>query len=574
MSAISGYINTIQNAVYGEQVRTAIINALEACYSDVESPSLQTAAFQTAIENAYQNGILDIITVTSFNDMTNQNIIYRYNGTAAGKQKGLYYYSALSSSWVLIGSEIQKVSLASQMTDTNDIYKYIGTETGMVQNSLYCYNGTNWVPIGSGVLTASTAALMTNTGAIYKYTGTETGYIQNALYYHDGTSWQPIYSANSIDISEYTKFTDLFGNDTNGVVPHKPRTFIQESGEYPSFGFALSLAQDWEKAEYNAPNVTIQSKQGTSVLFNGYPPNWKACFSDLTHIKYTVRSYFMHTLAFGTDGNFLYGLYFNGKIQKANNGSWEDLSGNYPNIASGKEVELWVTPTALTCKVDGVTTSYDISSLNLTYVSFGFIALVSDTNKRSITFENMEVGDGHYEYDNTKFLQSSGDWAVATMRPEGFPEEFKQALLGLFRQMAYVTDEAMTYYNAIRTLLYPTSAAPGWTDNEAYDDITTVSGYQISATYGTFHAAEGWSRTDFIPCQGAAYISFPELGETAMQANHAAFYNQARWRVAGITLSLSGPKDVEVPADAVFFAVSSETQALADLIADGIVPHA
>lgn len=203
MSAISGFINQIQNAVYGEQVRSAIISALQACYSDVENPDLQSAAFQTAIEAAYQDGILDIITVTSFNDMTNQNIIYRYNGTAAGKQKGLYYYSALSSSWVFIGSEIQKVSLASQMTDVNDIYKYIGTESGMVQNSLYCHNGTAWVPIGSGVLTAATAAAMTNTGAIYKYTGTESGMVQNALYYNDGTSWVPL-EVQSEETASYT----------------------------------------------------------------------------------------------------------------------------------------------------------------------------------------------------------------------------------------------------------------------------------------------------------------------------------------------------------------------------------
>ena len=192
MSAISGYISTIRNAVYGEQVRTAIVNALEACYSDVESPSLNQAAFTAAINAAYAGGILDIVTVTSFNSMTNQNIIYRYNGTAAGKQKGLYYYSALSSSWVLIGSEIQKVTLLSQMTDVNDIYKYIGTESGMVQNSLYCHNGTSWVPIGSGVLTASTAARMTNTDAIYKYTGTQSGYYTNVLYYYNGTEWTPI----------------------------------------------------------------------------------------------------------------------------------------------------------------------------------------------------------------------------------------------------------------------------------------------------------------------------------------------------------------------------------------------
>lgn len=192
MSAISGFINTIRNAVYGEQVRGAIVSALEQCYSDVNSPSLQTAAFTAALNAAYAGGILDIQTVTQISSMTNQNIIYRYNGTQAGYQKGLYYYSPLSSAWVLIGSEIHSVSNSSQMTDTNSIYKYTGTQSGMVQNALYCHNGTSWIPIGSGVLTSSTIAGMTNTGAIYKYTGTQSGMIQNALYYHNGTSWIPV----------------------------------------------------------------------------------------------------------------------------------------------------------------------------------------------------------------------------------------------------------------------------------------------------------------------------------------------------------------------------------------------
>lgn len=191
-SAISGFINTIRTAVYGEQVRGAIVSALEQCYSDVNSPSLNTAAFTAAINAAYAGGILDIQTVTQISAMTNDKIIYRYDGTQAGYQKGLYYYSALSNSWVLIGSEIHSVSSASQMTDTNSIYKYTGTASGMVQNSLYCYNGTSWVPIGSGVLTAFTVSQMTNTGAIYKYTGSESGYYQNVLYYYDGTAWVPV----------------------------------------------------------------------------------------------------------------------------------------------------------------------------------------------------------------------------------------------------------------------------------------------------------------------------------------------------------------------------------------------
>lgn len=155
-SAISGFINAIRNAVYGEEVRGAIISALEQCYSDVNAPSLQTEAFETALNEAYAGGILDIQTVTTIAAMTNDKIIYRYNGTETGKQKGLYYYSALSESWVLIGSEIHAVSLAAQMTDTNAIYKYTGSETGYNRNTLYYYNGTEWSNISQPTVTSFT----------------------------------------------------------------------------------------------------------------------------------------------------------------------------------------------------------------------------------------------------------------------------------------------------------------------------------------------------------------------------------------------------------------------------------
>lgn len=156
MSAISGFINTIRNAVYGEQVRGAIISALEQCYSDVSSPSLNTAAFAAAIEAAYAQGFLDIQEKSTIAGMTNEKIIYRYTGN----------------------------------------------EAGYVHNALYYHDGTTWRPIGSGVLTASTAAQMTNTDSIYKYTGTESGYIQDALYFFDGTSWVALATTSSRSIDD------------------------------------------------------------------------------------------------------------------------------------------------------------------------------------------------------------------------------------------------------------------------------------------------------------------------------------------------------------------------------------
>lgn len=143
MSAISGFISTIRNAVYGEQVRGAIADAIAQCYDDVSNPSLNTAAFATAVAEAYEDGFLDIQEKSTIAGMTNEKIIYRYTGN----------------------------------------------QSGYIPNALYYYNGTEWVPIGSGLQSASSSSLMTNQNVIYKYTGSESGYVTGKLYYHDGSSW-------------------------------------------------------------------------------------------------------------------------------------------------------------------------------------------------------------------------------------------------------------------------------------------------------------------------------------------------------------------------------------------------
>lgn len=180
-SAISGYLNSILNAVYGEQVRSAIVNAITQCYDDVTNPSLNTAAFSTAIEAAYADGFLDIQEKSTIAGMTNDKIIYRYTGN----------------------------------------------ETGYVNGALYYYDGTKWSPIGSALQIASSAALMTDQGAIYKYTGSESGYINGALYYYNGTAFVPLMDKGSTDTAINNAKTDLIvsmteaasGDGTNLINP-------------------------------------------------------------------------------------------------------------------------------------------------------------------------------------------------------------------------------------------------------------------------------------------------------------------------------------------------------------------
>lgn len=468
--------------------------------------------------------------------------------------------------------DIKVVTNMNQMTDHSAVYMYTWTEGMDIRNQLYFYDG-EWKPLGTGVRTASSAAQMSDTNAIYKYTGSEEGYEQNALYYNNGTAWTLLYSPSTIEMDDYTKFTDLFGEGSNGVVPQKPQHFVQQGGQYPTFGYVYCYEQDYVVG-YEAPNVSIKSNLGSSWEYQtGYTASWKACFSDLTHIRLTRSGVVIGycSIAFGFNNNYVYALNLSGKLFKAWNVSWEEETG-WPNISNGKDVEMSVTKSTLTVTVDGATTTYDLTPYNLDYVSFGVLNLYNNTAK--VVFENMEVGDGHYEYDNTKFLRSDATWQTAPVTPEGFPSAFKDALLECFRQVAWISEYGRQYYDNLRLLLYPTQQADGWTDGEAYDDITVINGYKISSTKGTSSAATGWSKTDFVPCKGASSITFPALDESVHEYNHGAFYNQARWRISTITLSGTGERTVDVPSDAVFFAISSETEALEDLIEAGIVPHA
>lgn len=63
MSAIATYLNYIASKDYAKDVRTAIVNAISQCYSDVSNPTLQTAALETAIQNKINAGQMAALTI-------------------------------------------------------------------------------------------------------------------------------------------------------------------------------------------------------------------------------------------------------------------------------------------------------------------------------------------------------------------------------------------------------------------------------------------------------------------------------------------------------------------------------
>lgn len=63
MSSIQTYLNKILSAIYGEEVRQSIHDAIKQCYDDVSSPSLQTTAFYTAVQQAINDGTMTDLSI-------------------------------------------------------------------------------------------------------------------------------------------------------------------------------------------------------------------------------------------------------------------------------------------------------------------------------------------------------------------------------------------------------------------------------------------------------------------------------------------------------------------------------
>jgi len=63
VSSIQTYLNNIINAVYGEEVRSSIKNAIQQCYSDVTSPQLNLQAFKAAVQSKIDDGTIQNMTI-------------------------------------------------------------------------------------------------------------------------------------------------------------------------------------------------------------------------------------------------------------------------------------------------------------------------------------------------------------------------------------------------------------------------------------------------------------------------------------------------------------------------------
>lgn len=63
MSAISVYLERLRSALFGEDVRGAIIGAITECYDNVNDPRLRTDALETALQHKIDQGEMAALTI-------------------------------------------------------------------------------------------------------------------------------------------------------------------------------------------------------------------------------------------------------------------------------------------------------------------------------------------------------------------------------------------------------------------------------------------------------------------------------------------------------------------------------
>lgn len=111
----------------------------------------------------------------------------------------------------------------------------------------------------------------------------------------------------------------------------------------------------------------------------------------------------------------------------------------------------------------------------------------------------------------------------------------------------------------------------GWTDGVAYTDLEFVENEYVKLD-GQFESYNGWSRTGFVPCNGASEIAIPPSSYTGSN-RYNAFYDSSKSFIKTFTTQYNQPIIVPVPADASFFVLSSSSTALPQCCNAGIVPH-
>lgn len=128
MADITDYLNQISTAVYGKDVRKAIVDSIEQCYSDGRAGAIDLNA---------RNGVTGLTTRMTSAEARVATAEIDINNLEVD-------VASLTAS---VGSPLM-ASTAAGMTNTNKIYVYTGSEAGYTAGDWYYYDGSAWTSGG------------------------------------------------------------------------------------------------------------------------------------------------------------------------------------------------------------------------------------------------------------------------------------------------------------------------------------------------------------------------------------------------------------------------------------------
>lgn len=120
-----------------------------------------------------------------------------------------------------------------------------------------------------------------------------------------------------------------------------------------------------------------------------------------------------------------------------------------------------------------------------------------------------------------------------------------------------------------------------WADGVAYSNLDVVANQYVRNSDGAIVNYNGWDRTGYVYCQGASTITFNPFQTTTGVVDSGSNYffasDYSPISAFKITLSSGGNtiKQISVPSNAVYFAISQESAVLANYLSgDNMIPHA
>lgn len=113
----------------------------------------------------------------------------------------------------------------------------------------------------------------------------------------------------------------------------------------------------------------------------------------------------------------------------------------------------------------------------------------------------------------------------------------------------------------------------GWTDGVAYTNLEVINNSFYEN--GVPSSYNGWSRTGYVPCDGAGSIEFPRLnvGNSTSYLPYNFFFDASKAKISSFTLNASTSTIIAVPQNAKYWGVSCTTTAINEFVADDIIPY-